>query len=85
MITTVEETGSTDQTDMTEALQLSYALTGDSEEAARHVAWLMVVARRLVVAEWHRIEALAIVLLERIVLSGEEAAFIIAAAKPRPA
>jgi hypothetical protein len=68
--------------DETAASTLSWALVGEPDEAAAHLAWLRVVARNLVTRRWYQVEALAGALLTHTVLDGASAAGIVHAATP---
>ena len=59
------------------APDLADAWTGDRGEANAYLAWLHVVASRLVSEFWLAITAMSIVLYEREVLTGEEAVEIV--------
>lgn len=73
------------ESDEGHAIGISHALTGDHGEAARHLAWLELVAQGLVVDRWYRVAALADALLEHTYLPGETAFEVIANAKrPTP-
>lgn len=79
-LVTAMESGPPHESDEQTAAHLSHALTWDEAEAAAHLAWLRVTARRLIARHWYRAAALAAALLERPVLDGKTAVAILTAA-----